>query len=75
MIWTVQKLNEFKNHFILTDSEIGRGLGLSPQTIRKMRYGDKQIEGISHRLTGYMEAVREGRIREAEKMIEYFKAF
>lgn len=77
MIWTVEKLAQFKEHFALTNADVARGVGLSPSTIWKMAngVGECPVGSISNRMTGYMEAVKEGKIREMEKMIEFFKAF
>lgn len=75
MIWTIEKLIAFKEHFTLTDAQIAKGLGVSNHTVWRIRNGESPIEQVNHRMTGYMEAVREGKIREMETMINYFKAF
>lgn len=75
MTWTPEKLLAFRLHFALTDVQIARAIKVTPKAISEMKCGHKDIKPYESRLTGYMEAVRAGKIREAEKMIEYYKSF
>jgi len=75
MKWTTEKLLAFKAHFVLTDRQIAKGIGITHKMAWSIRNGEVDIGRYSAPLTAFMESVRAGKIAEAEKMIEYFKSF
>jgi len=75
MEWTSEKLNAFKNYFGLTDKDIASGINESVLKVWKMRNGETSIKKYIPRLTGYMQAVVAGKIKQQEQMIEYYKSF
>ena len=75
MIWTIDKLVAFKDFFNLTDKQIGDGINETAHMVWKMRNDVISLEKYSSRLTMYMEAVKEGKMREYEKMAEVVKSF
>lgn len=75
MNWTSEKLNDFKNHFGLTDKEIATAIHERTVMVWKMRNGVIPLERYMSRLTGYLLAVKAAKEAEYQSMIEYFKSF
>jgi len=75
MTWITERLSAFKAHFLLTDQQIAEGIGVSKYRAWKIRNEDGEAAKFSTALTGYLEALRAGKIREAEKMIAYYESF
>lgn len=75
MKWTTEKLTAFKHHFVLTDMQIAKAIGITNKMAWNIRNGVVDISKFDLPLTGYMEAIKAAKIREAEKTIEYYKSF
>lgn len=75
MCWTAEKLNNLKNHFGLTDKQIGAAIQERVMMVWKMRNGVVPLDKYESRLSGYLKALKAAKRAEMEAMVDFFLSF
>ncbi|HLI94242.1 MAG TPA: hypothetical protein VKU83_11550 [Puia sp.] len=75
MAWTAQKLNNLKNHFALTDKQIGTAIQERTFMVWKMRNGVIDLAKYESRLSGYLKALKAAKRAEMDAMADFFLSF
>jgi predicted DNA-binding protein YlxM (UPF0122 family) len=75
MEWDADKLNAFIHHFGLSINNMAKSVGISKDSLYNLKYGAYSFDKYNGRLTAYCKAVKAGKRKELEKMIEYYESF
>lgn len=73
--WDFEKLEQFKNHFGLSQKEMGSHIGVNIHVMFGLIHGHVAIEPYIPRLNAMCEAVKKGKKAELECMIEFYESF
>lgn len=73
MNWTGEKIQKLCNIYKVTQFEIADMIGVERTSISKIIHHKVDLEYYSELLTAFFEAKREGKIKEHQTMINFYK--